>query len=461
MTHQVRAVFAGSIVAAAVLVAPAIAGAQGAGGAPTFTKDVAPIFYENCTACHRPGEVAPMSLLTFAAARPYARSIATRVSQGTMPPWYADPAHGEFVNARTLSAAEKDTILKWVSAGAPEGNVADLPAQPVYPDGWSIGKPDAVFALTEDYAVPASGTIDYKHFEVPTNLTEDRWIQAYEVQPGSPASVHHVIVYARAPRRAPPPAPAAPQPGVAATPAAPPQRPFVFAPGMNLPPEVRTAMAKGATPNDRPVPAAGLGPFVGGFTPGEGVRVYTPGTAMRLPAGATIIFQMHYTATGKETTDRTRIGFVFAKEPPQHETLTISLVNQNFTLPAGAPNTKVDAQMTFNQGATIWSILPHTHVRGREWKVDVTYPDGRNEVVLAVPKYDFNWQTEYVFKEPLKLPKGTVLRTSAWYDNSSANKSNPDPSVDVHWGEQTWEEMQFTAMTVTLDPAPAPTAAQP
>ncbi len=457
-----RITLSAALVLGSALVAPSIAGAQGAAGAPTFNKDVAPIFYKNCTACHRPGEVAPMSLLTFAAARPYARSIATRVSQGTMPPWYADPAHGEFVNARTLTAAEKDTILEWVSSGAPEGNVADLPAQPVYPDGWSIGKPDAVFALTEDYPVPESGTIDYKHFEVPTNLTEDRWIQAYEVQPGTAAAVHHVIVYARAPRRAAPPAAAAAPTAPAATaPATPPQRPIVFAPGMNLPPDVRTAMAKQATPNDRPVPAGGLGPFVGGFTPGEGVRVYTPGTAMRIPAGATLIFQMHYTATGKPTTDRTKIGFVFAKEPPKHEVMTVSLVNQNFTLPAGAPNTKVDAQMTFNQGATIWSILPHTHVRGREWKVDVTYPDGRNEVVLAVPKYDFNWQTEYVFKEPLKLPKGTVLRTSAWYDNSSANRSNPDPTVDVHWGEQTWEEMQFTAMTITLDPAPQPTAAQP
>jgi len=258
-----------ALVLGSSLVAPALAGAQSAPGAPTFNQDVAPIFYKNCTSCHRPGEVAPMSLLTFGAARPYARSIATRVSQGTMPPWHADPAHGEFVNARTLSAAEKDTILKWVSAGAPEGSAADLPPQPVYPDGWSIGKPDAVFALTEDYPVPASGTIDYKHFEVPTTFTEDRWIQAYEVQPGSPASVHHVIVYSRAPRRAPQPGAAAPQPGAAPAPAIPPQRPFVFAPGMNLPPDVRTAMAKGATPNDRPVPAGGLGPFVGGFTPGE------------------------------------------------------------------------------------------------------------------------------------------------------------------------------------------------
>ncbi len=185
MNGTLRTTISGNLIATLLLIAPSVAGAQGTAGTPTFSKDVAPIFYKNCTSCHRPGEVAPMSLLSYAAARPYARSIATRVSQGTMPPWHADPAHGEFVNDRTLTASEKDTILKWVSAGAPEGNAADLPPQPVYPDGWNIGKPDAVFALAEDYPVPASGTIDYKHFEVPTNLTEDRWIQAYEVQPGN------------------------------------------------------------------------------------------------------------------------------------------------------------------------------------------------------------------------------------------------------------------------------------
>jgi hypothetical protein len=235
-----------------------------------------------------------------------------------------------------------------------------------------------------------------------------------------------------------------------------------MAPGMGLPPEHRTTMSRGATPNDRPVPQGGLGAFVGAFAPGQGTRVFHEGSAMRLPAGATLTFQVHYTAGANPITDQSAIGFVFAKTPPKQEALVLPLINQNFTLPAGAPNTRVDAQMTFNQDVTIWSILPHTHVRGREWTVEVTYPDGRHDVVLAVPKYDFNWQTDYVFKQPLKLSKGAVLRTSAWYDNSTANKSNPDPSVDVHWGEQTWEEMQFTALTLTLDALPAaPTGAQP
>lgn len=188
--------------------------------------------------------------------------------------------------------------------------------------------------------------------------------------------------------------------------------------------------------------------------------MFQPGSAMRLPAGATLVFQMHYTANGKAVTDRSQLGLVFAKERPRQETMTAALMNANFTLPAGAPETRVDAEVTLNRDTTLWSLFLHTHMRGKRWEVRATYPDGRSDIVLAVPRYDFNWQTDYVFKEPLRLPKGTVLRTSAWYDNSAANRSNPDPKVDVHWGEQTWEEMQFSAFTFTLDPQPATTAAR-
>ena len=352
--------------------------------------------------------------------------------------------------------------MKWVNAGAPEGNAADLPAQPVYPDGWAIGKPDAIFALREDYPVAASGTIDYKYFEVPTNFTEDKWIQAFEVKPGEPSVVHHVIVYARPPQR-PRPAAAPPAAQGGAAPSGQPQQrrqpPFTFAPNMEEPDEVKAAAAHEAVPNDRPAPEGGTGMFVGGYTPGQAVRVFQPGSALRLPAGSTLVFQMHYTASGKEAHDRSRIGFVFAPEAPKQETIIGALVNQNFTLPAGAPSTKVDAEMTINQDMILWSLLPHTHVRGRKWEIEATYPDGRKEVLLAVPNYDFNWQTDYIFKQPLKLPKGTVLHSSAWYDNSSANKSNPDPKANVHWGEQTWEEMQFTAFTFTVDQQPRPATA--
>src|SRR5262245_19748242 len=261
----------GALVVGMALAGPTAASAQGTSAAPTFTKDVAPIFYKNCTVCHRPGEIAPMSLLTYSDARPWTRSIATQVTRGTMPPWHADPAHGEFLNDRRLSAADKDTILRWVQAGAPEGQAAQMPPQPVYPEGWQIGRPDVVFALPEEYAVPASGTIDYKYFEVPTNFAEDRWVQAFQVRPGTPSVVHHVIVYARPPKRPQPPA--SNDAGRQGQPP-PPRRegPFTFAPNMDEPESVKAAAARQETPNDRPAPEGGLGGFVGGFAPGQGVR---------------------------------------------------------------------------------------------------------------------------------------------------------------------------------------------
>src|SRR5258706_4190360 len=200
-------------VAMITLASAGTAAAQGAAAAaPTYSKDVAPILYKNCTSCHRPGEIAPMSLLTFKDARPWIKSIGTQVAKGAMPPWHADPAYGEFINDRRLSAAEKDTLLRWVNAGGPEGDSKDLPAAPKYIEGWTIGQPDAVFETQENYPLPASGTIAYQYFEGPTNLTEDRWVQAFEVRPGNRAAVHHVIVYTRPPAAPEQPRPAADQP---------------------------------------------------------------------------------------------------------------------------------------------------------------------------------------------------------------------------------------------------------
>ena len=449
------------ILAAAVVCATGAAGqllaqspAPTPAAAPTFSKDVAPIFYRNCTSCHRSGEIGPMALVTYQDARPWARSIAAKVASGTMPPWHADPGHGEFANDRRLNAGDKETILQWIANGAPEGNPADLPPAPTYADGWQVGQPDAVFALLEDYPVPSSGTIEYKYFEVPTHFTEDKWVRAFEVRPGDRSVVHHVIVFARPPAKPDQEREKAPPNGGAQKPKR--QGPFSFAPGMEEPKNDAVEAARKAPNNDRPAPK-GVGSFVAAFAPGQAVRTYAEGTAVKIPAGATLVFQMHYTASGKATTDRSKVGLVFAKEPPRQEVIIAALQNANFTLPAGAPDVQVDAEMTLNQDMTIWSMLPHTHVRGKRWHLEATYPDGRTETILDVPRYDFNWQTDYVFKQPLKLPKGTKVRTSAWYDNSAANKSNPDSTVDVHWGDQTWQEMQFTAFAFTLDPAPTST----
>ena len=406
--------------------------------APTFSKDVAPILYQNCTSCHRAGEIGPMPLASFSDARPWAKAISAQVSNGTMPPWHADPSHGQFLNDRRLSDKDRDTIVKWAGAGAPEGNKADLPTLPVFAEGWQIGTPDTVWSMLEDYPIPAGGTIEYKNFEVPTNLTEDRWAQAIEVRPGNRSVVHHVIVYLIDPK------------------ASRGRQLFTPAAGMR-----RSADApkteKGAEPNDRPMQHGPTG-WLSGYAPGQSARIYQPGTALRVPAGATLIIQEHYTATGKATTDRTRIGIKWAKEAPKTTIDVATLQNANFKLPAGAADTRVDAELTLNQDTTIWSVLPHTHMRGKKWEVTAIYPDGRTELILDVPKYDFNWQTDYIFKQPLNMPKGTKIHTAAWYDNSAANKANPDPKKDVYWGDQTWEEMQFTAITFSTESAPARTS---
>jgi hypothetical protein len=198
-----------------------------------------------------------------------------------------------------------------------------------------------------------------------------------------------------------------------------------------------------------------MGPMLGGFAPGQFVRTYQDGTAIKLAAGTTLIFQMHYTATGKPTTDRTRIAVKYAPRAPETEVRMASFINGSLHIPAGDPNYRVDSELTINAPMTLWSLLPHTHVRGKRWEYTVTYPDGRSEIVLSVPNYDFNWQTDYIYASPLQLPKGTKLKTSAWYDNSTANKSNPDPTKDVYWGDQTWEEMQFTAFTFSINAAQA------
>ena len=445
------------ILASAALLAASAASAQ----TPTFTKDVAPILYKNCTSCHRPGEIAPMSLLTYADARPWVRSIQARVTAGTMPPWHADPAHGEFLNDRRLSAAEKDTVLKWIAGGAPEGDAKDLPPAPKYADGWMIGTPDVVLPMQEDYPIPASGTVAYQYFVVPTNFTEDKWIQAFEVRPGNRAVVHHVIVYTRNPEALEKMQQQAKQAAASGQPR-PPQL-VTFAEGMDIPagqtggPALPEDQRKPAGPNDRPNPG-GITGSIGGYVPGNGFRIYQPGTATKLPAGSTLVFQMHYTTTGKASTDRSSIGIVFAKEKPKIELRGAVLANGALRIAPYDGNARVDAEMTVNRDIELYSILPHTHVRGKGWQYEAIYPDGRKETLLAVPHYDFDWQTDYIYKEPVKIPKGTKIHATAWYDNSPANKSNPDPSKEVWWGDQTWEEMMFTGLTFSVpQPAQSPT----
>jgi len=345
--------------------------------------------------------------------------MSRRVAEGSMPPWHADAESGTFENERRLTADEKAVMTRWADAGAPEGDPKDLPAAPTFADGWSIGTPDAVFQMAEDYAVPASGTIQYQYFTIPTNFTETRWVQAIEVRPGNRALVHHVLVYY--------PAPASTDNALSR----------VLDTGLGG----RGGAAVGGR--------GGLGNvrrLIATYAPGTAPQVFRPGTAMRLPPGGTLMLQMHYTSNGTAGTDRSKVGMIFAKEPPTAEIEASQFINTLFTIPAGAADHRVDASVGFAQDAVLWGIFPHTHVRGKRWSYTLALPDGTMKPLLSVPKYDFNWQTYYMFKEPLEIPKGSRILSSAWYDNSPANRSNPDPTKAVRWGDQTWEEMQYTGL---------------
>lgn len=371
----------------------------------TFSKDVAPIMHQNCTECHRPGEAAPFSTMSYKEIRPWAKSIREKVLSREMPPWHADPNHGDWVNDRRLSQREIETIVAWVDGGTKEGNPKDLPPAPKYVAGWNIGQPEETFSIPEQ-TVPATGVVAYKYLLVETNFTEDKWVTAAEIRSTGRAAVHHVIVFIQDPKN----------------------------------------------------PTRTDGNLLAGFAPGEQPTIYRPGFAKKVPAGAKLRFQMHYTPNGAETKDVTTIGLKFAKEAPKHQVLTRPVLNTGFKIPPGAENHEVKSAFTFRDDAHIVSLMPHMHLRGKDFLIKAIYPDGKDQILLNVPKYDFNWQTYYVPKEPIVIPKGTKIECVAHYDNSKNNKFNPDPNKEVAWGEQTWEEMMIGWVSYYID---SPAGAKP
>ena len=421
---------------AAAFALTALAAAQ---TTPTFTKDVAPIFNKNCVNCHQAGEIAPMSLLTFEQARPWAKSIKGKVLSGQMPPWHSTDPKGTFLNDRRLSEADKSTIVRWVDAGAPQGDPKDMPPAPKVVAGWEIGTPDLILSMAKAYTVPATGTVPYQYFQIPSTFTEDRWIQKIEVRPGALSVVHHILMYAKDPAH----------PGKlpdAYKQVVPPQRP-----PRQLTPEQIEQMQK-----------RDPGVLIGMTAPGTNAMIFKPGVAMKIPAGATLTFQIHYTVNGKTPVeDLSKVGIVFAKNPPVQELHNTAFLNPTLVLPAGAADVTVPTAIEFTEDSHITALVPHTHLRGTGWEYTLVFPDGRTVKPLSVPNYDFNWQTLYVFTEPVAVPKGTRLEAIAHYDNSVNNKSNPDPTTEVHWGDQTWEEMQYTGIQYTIDGAKLPVASSP
>lgn len=366
--------------------------------APTFTRDVAPIVQERCQGCHRPDGVAPFALLThehFAARLPRVRRA---VAARRMPPWHAAGDFGVFANDRRLRPAERSLLLDWIDAGAPEGDPEHLPAPPDFTEGWRIGEPDLVFEIPETVEVPAEGVVPYQYFRVPTGLAEDTWVEAVEVVPGNRRVVHHIIV--------------------------------------NV---VRGRAGFMTGPSEDPRTAGSLGSYVPGGEP----RIYEPGTGRRIPAGAELVFQLHYTPDGRPQRDRSKIGLVLSREAPRFAVRTGLVADPFIWIPAGEARHEMQAEQVMERDVYLLSMTPHMHLRGKSFEYRARFPDGREKLLLRVPDYDFDWQTTYRLAEPLLLPAGTRVECTAVYDNSAANPRNPDPTRNVSWGEQTENEMMI------------------
>ena len=363
----------------------------------TYHNRISRIIQVNCLDCHRTGGTAPMAFERYDAVKDYAGMIADVVERKIMPPWFAAPTADQqhdgpnglhWANDRSLSPAEKNDLMSWINAGVPEGDPADKPLTKHFPDGWLIGKPDATFRLPHPIEVKATGTMPYQYATVETNLPEDKWVKAIEIRPSALDVVHHVIVSIKSESRG----------------------------------------------------AKKVNEFWAGYAPGNSTWVYPEGYARRLPKGAKLRFEMHYTPNGRSTQDQTQIGLTFSEDPPRHEVKVAPIANRKLSIPAGAANHEVFADLRLPYDAQILSFLPHMHLRGKAARYELLSGTHKT-TLLDVPHYDFNWQLLYRLVQPLALRRGDTIRFTGWFDNSSGNPANPDPKTVVKWGEQTDDEM--------------------
>jgi Ca2+-binding EF-hand superfamily protein/thiol-disulfide isomerase/thioredoxin len=365
----------------------------------TYHNRISRIIQDNCQQCHRSGGLAPFALENYADVKDYAGMIASVVRRQVMPPWFAAP-HDErnssldihWANDRSLAENERRDLFDWVKAGAPEGNPADAPLPRDFPEQWAIGQPDVIYEIPKPFTVKATGQMPYQHTVVKTQFDEDRWVQAVEIQPTERAVVHHVLVFVH--------------------------------------------RAEDGKPNIDETSG-----FFAAYVPGNSWQRYPAGMAKKLPAGASLIFQLHYTPNGTETTDQTRLGIVFADAPPQHVIRNVGIANHRINIPPGANNHPETKRFDVPNDVNVLALMPHMHLRGKAFRYDVVLPDGRKERVLDVPRYDFNWQLEYRLADPLPIPRGSQFEITGWFDNSSNNPANPDPTRPVKWGPQTDDEM--------------------
>jgi hypothetical protein len=370
------------------------------GSAPTFYHDVLPILQRRCQQCHRPEGSAPMPLVTYDQVRPWAKAIREAVASRKMPPWFADPCCGHFSNDRSLTSHEINILTHWNGAA---GDAADAPGLPS-PDVWPAT--DATLAI-RPFNVPAKGAVDYQYFAVPTGFEQDRWVRSVAVHPGSPRVVHHVVVYIR-------------EPGSTWNP---------------------SQTKHGPTKAD----------ILQVWAPGTSPEIWPEGMAKLIPARSDLVFEIHYTPNGKAAIDRTSVSIGFAKSPPAKRVLTLQMGNDRFAIPPGDPNYRVTVWGTIPNDALLLGFFPHMHLRGKAFEFDRIREDGQPDVMLRVSHYDFYWQLAYRLAVPIPLKKGTRLEWIAWFDNSANNPRNPDPSAEVRYGQQSWEEMMIGFFDVAVD----------
>ena len=359
----------------------------------TYCKHIAPILQNRCEACHRADQPAPFTLVTYEDAVQHAAMLKEVTTQRRMPPWHADARFGHFVNDRKMTAEEIETLSAWVDGGMIRGDAKDLPKPIERPKGWSHGTPDLILRMPEEFEVPAEGVLPYKNWIIETDFKEDKWVRIAEARPGTPAVVHHVVVY-------------------------------ILREGQR-----------------GPIAADGSLSILVGWAPGDLGLSCPPDTALRVPKGAKLRFEMHYTPNGTKVKDRSAIGLTFAPKPPKYEMFISEFANMAIQVPPDDPHYKAEATFRFRADARVLSFAPHMHWRGQAYRYEIVYPDGKRETILSVPRWDFNWQNVYQFKEPIKVPKGTKLHSVAHWDNSVNNPLNPDPTKSVRFGLQTWDEM--------------------
>lgn len=429
------------------------ANARSSAKAVTFNKDVAPIFFQKCADCHHAGEAAPFSVLSYKELRPWAKSIKEKVANHEMPPWHADPHFGEFANDRRLTQQQIDTITAWVDGGAQEGNAKDLPAIPKFTDGWGIGQPDVVLEA-EEYTLEASGPDEYQYFEVPTNFKEDKYIQMAEARPGNRKVVHHIIAFI-VPPGAPNTASMTKEQRDKAMEAQLKNSPFYRDGFLMRIKADQPVVNDGCAPENSRRSGGGNENILTGYAPGHNPDIWEPGVGKRVPAGATIRFQIHYSkVAGSVQKDKSSVGLIFAKEVPKKLVATRSVGNMMFQIPPGAENHQVTGCMTLRDATRIYALMPHMHLRGKSMEYRVIYPDGKSETLINVPNYSFAWQTNYILKEPKLLPKGTRIMVTGVFDNSAKNKYNPDPTKPVRYGEPTYDEMMLGFMDFGVERPP-------